>query len=127
MHCYRCHGEMRKTDREQVLVDRCTQCGGIWLDAGELEMLEKGAGLERAALMQQARHELLEEARRMVSVIGLCPKCERGKLSQVKKRGVEIDVCNHCHGLFFDEGELDRVLEEKTDSLFASLLAVIRG
>jgi uncharacterized protein len=25
----------------RILIDRCTKCGGIWLDAGELEALQK--------------------------------------------------------------------------------------
>jgi Zn-finger nucleic acid-binding protein len=25
--------------KEKVNIDRCQQCGGVWLDAGELEML----------------------------------------------------------------------------------------
>ncbi len=127
MICVRCKSTMRKIARDNVLVDRCPDCGGIWLDAGELELLEGGDGFDKQEILIQARKELMDEARRMVTVVGLCPKCERSKLHKVSKRGVELDVCGHCEGIFFDEGELDRVLEGKDASFFATILLMVRG
>ncbi|HMO05561.1 MAG TPA: zf-TFIIB domain-containing protein [Kiritimatiellia bacterium] len=128
MNCLRCHTQMRKVVKDHVLVDQCPDCGGIWLDAGELAMLEQGAGLEQAEIMQQARRELLKEAERLVSVVGFCPTCEQEKLHPVKKRGVELDVCRHCGGLFLDAGELEQMLEgEQKQGFFASVLVLIRG
>jgi len=118
---------MRKIAKDDVLVDRCPECCGVWLDSGELEMMEKGAGLEKAAIMQQARKELLHDSERLATVVGFCPKCEKTKLHQVKKRGVEMDVCSHCGGIFFDEGELEQMLEGKPQSFFASILVLIKG
>lgn len=117
---------MRKITKDNVLVDRCPECNSIWLDSGELEMMEKRAGYEQAEIIQQARRELLHEAQRLVSIVGMCPKCERTKLHSVKRRGVEIDVCDNCGGIFFDEGELDQMLEGKEQSFFSSLLAIIK-
>lgn len=37
LNCPKCGGSMREVRREGVVVDRCTECGGIFLDAGELE------------------------------------------------------------------------------------------
>jgi len=39
LRCPRDGGEMVTVTIENVQVDRCTQCGGMWLDAGELEQL----------------------------------------------------------------------------------------
>jgi Zn-finger nucleic acid-binding protein len=127
MNCIRCQTKMRKVSRDNVLVDRCPDCGGIWLDEGELNMLEEGAGHEDAVIMHQARKELLHEAQRLVSLVGFCPKCEQARLQQVKKRGVELDVCPKCSGIYLDEGELDKVLGGKKDSFIGSLLVLIRG
>jgi len=118
---------MRKITKDNVLVDRCPGCGGIWLDSGELEMMEKGAGLEQAEIMQQARRELLQESERLVSIVGFCPKCEKSKLHQVSKRGVELDVCSFCGGMFFDEGELERMIDGKEKTFFAVILTLVRG
>jgi Zn-finger nucleic acid-binding protein len=37
--CPKCQSEMRSYERNRVLVDQCTGCGGLFLDKGELEQL----------------------------------------------------------------------------------------
>jgi uncharacterized protein len=127
MNCLRCHAKMRKVVKDQILIDQCPECGGMWLDSGELEMMEKGASLEKAEIMQQARRELLRDAERVASVVGFCPACEKEKLHPVKKRGIELDVCRHCGGMFFDEGELEPMLEGEEKTFFTAILVLIRG
>jgi Zn-finger nucleic acid-binding protein len=39
--CPKCGSEMRNYERNQVHVDQCTGCGGLFLDRGELEALVK--------------------------------------------------------------------------------------
>ena len=45
--CPNCQVGMREVERRGVLIDVCPQCGGVWLDKGELEKLlaeaEEGA------------------------------------------------------------------------------------
>ena len=41
MPCPRCDGTLMEVDHEDVKVDRCSKCKGLWLDAGELEQLCK--------------------------------------------------------------------------------------
>jgi len=47
MKCPKCGGDLAEQKHEGVSIDVCTECKGIWLDAGELESLthEKSAGL----------------------------------------------------------------------------------
>lgn len=42
LECPRCGSEMNEVAFEQVEVERCTGCGGVFLDKGELEMLTLG-------------------------------------------------------------------------------------
>ena len=45
--CPRCDGRLKEMTYEEIQIDRCTKCNGIWLDAGELEHLtekEEGNG-----------------------------------------------------------------------------------
>ena len=45
MHCPKCGMKLIEVDYKSLKIDRCSACGGIWLDAGELEAavdLEKG-------------------------------------------------------------------------------------
>jgi uncharacterized protein len=37
--CPKCNNAMRQYERNGVTVDRCAECGGIFLDRGELEQL----------------------------------------------------------------------------------------
>ena len=43
MDCPRCTGKLHAEVYDEVNIDRCDTCGGIWLDAGELEILTKSA------------------------------------------------------------------------------------
>ncbi len=47
VRCPRDNSEMVKVILEEVEVDRCSECGGLWLDAGELARLthrDEGGG-----------------------------------------------------------------------------------
>lgn len=49
MRCPKCGMELIEIDYKKIKVDKCSECEGIWLDAGELEAvakLEKG-GLDK--------------------------------------------------------------------------------
>ncbi len=39
MHCPKCGRELAEVTYQGVKVDKCTNCAGIWLDAGEMEQL----------------------------------------------------------------------------------------
>jgi hypothetical protein len=41
MMCPRCDGSLKESKFEEVLIDTCEKCGGVWLDSGELEQLTK--------------------------------------------------------------------------------------
>jgi hypothetical protein len=36
MSCPRCGGELVETDYENIKIDVCNKCTGVWFDAGEL-------------------------------------------------------------------------------------------
>ena len=39
MKCPKCGANLAETDYHHVKVDVCAECKGMWLDAGELEMI----------------------------------------------------------------------------------------
>ncbi|HEX8141360.1 MAG TPA: zf-TFIIB domain-containing protein [Pyrinomonadaceae bacterium] len=48
--CPKCDGTLLETRFENVLIDRCDKCNGVWLDAGEIESItqqESGGWLSR--------------------------------------------------------------------------------
>src|SRR5688500_11875373 len=41
MKCPKCGGTLAEQDMASVKVDVCSSCGGMWLDAGELDLLRQ--------------------------------------------------------------------------------------
>jgi uncharacterized protein len=37
--CPKCHAPLKSVERNGVTIDRCVECGGVFLDRGELERL----------------------------------------------------------------------------------------
>lgn len=54
-----------------------------------------------------------EEARQRILAVarGRCPKCA-GELLSIRYRGVELDKCARCQGVWLDFGELEQVVAE---------------
>lgn len=45
MRCPKCGDPLKERSFQKILIDQCTGCGGIWLDAGEMEQVaEKESG-----------------------------------------------------------------------------------
>ena len=57
--CPKCTSEMRSYERNRILVDQCTGCGGLFLDKGELEQLAAAETAWHAAQApaQQPSHD----------------------------------------------------------------------
>jgi len=45
--CPRCDIYMKKLKKKDVIIDVCRECGGMWMDSGEMEKLAKMAQQER--------------------------------------------------------------------------------
>jgi len=41
MKCPRCDGTLKEMNFEEVMIDTCDKCGGVWLDSGEFGQLTK--------------------------------------------------------------------------------------
>lgn len=40
-----------------------------------------------------------------------CPQCKDTNLVMSERKGVEIDYCPECRGVWLDRGELDKIIE----------------
>ena len=45
-----------------------------------------------------------------------CIKCNSGHLEPVKIDQIEVDQCNNCSGIWFDAGELEKILSKENIS-----------
>ncbi len=39
LSCPKCGGKLAESDFENITIDVCSKCGGVWLDAGELAQI----------------------------------------------------------------------------------------
>ena len=80
--------------------------------------------LERKRKMEEEKHKKLaeEEKKRLKEVHYMrCPKCGM-ELSEIEYKGIKVDKCFSCDGVWLDAGEMEAVAKlEKTtlDNLFS--------
>ncbi len=106
MNCVVCKVPMVVLELNQVEIDYCLECRGIWLDGGELEiLLEDPAEVKKMLTEFAAGKESISGKRR-------CPACrKRMELVTVgHKKKIQVDRCASNHGIWFDRGELDEIL-----------------
>jgi Zn-finger nucleic acid-binding protein len=92
-----------------VEIDRCAACGGTWLDLGELEQLALMAGAPPGPLS-----EALATGRGEKHGDRRCVRCA-SKLRVLAVNGVEVDRCPHGCGLWFDAGEVPKLVSSFHD------------
>jgi Zn-finger nucleic acid-binding protein len=116
--CPACGAEWRLVSRNLggggITVLECGGCGGLWLGNPVFVLLEERARREgRRAALEGLRLPSPDRATSAVEppVYRPCPECGRlmHRRNYGRKSGVILDVCGD-HGLWFDRGELDRVL-----------------
>ena len=103
MDCPVCKSAMVTLELNDVEIDYCSGCAGIWLDAGELEMLLDGHEGSRKLIESFAVAERLDEKKRKCPI---CSKKMRKIVVVVGEPALLIDRCPKGDGLWFDEGEL---------------------
>lgn len=92
--CPKCEAGLWSLRQDGHTIERCSACGGTWLDAGEL-----------TAATEVYRRV---DSREGTPTKGACVRCDEG-LREVEYPGTEvkIDVCPACAGVWLDKGELE--------------------
>lgn len=87
--CLTCQKDMDMKEFGGVEIDICPECGGVWLDGGELKHL---TGLD-------------PDEGRVLS----CDDCGWTMNTKVVL-GIEIDYCPSCGAVWLDPGELEKIV-----------------
>ena len=105
MQCPVCKEPMVVLEFEQVEIDYCTSCGGLWLDSGELELLLESKKEELKNLFREDSNNTEKHYK--------CPICNKRMLKVYAgdKQEILIDKCRNSHGFWFDKGELKSVIK----------------
>ncbi len=105
--CVKCSTDLEKSIVYGVELDVCPQCGGIWLDRGEIAALAAMPDSELA----EFRATLAPAVARATKPRQLrCPACV-GTLEEKVIGTVRVDFCARCRGMHLDRGELDEAVK----------------
>ena len=109
---------------DQVEIDYCLGCHGIWLDVGELEILLDGARSTADFLDSFEIDKYSKEARRKCPI---CMKKMRKVLVGETQPRVSIDRCRKGHGLWLDQSELEQIISAYHSAQSTEVLDLLKG
>ncbi len=100
MDCPRCSVEMSEITRDDGTLQRCADCGGLWVDVTDLNKVLLHGNLP--ALSALAGYVNVDE------ITGMCPACnvDMVVVEGGERRSVSYDTCESCGGIWVD-GEED--------------------
>ena len=90
-----------------------------------IELDDRGRALENEYFRTKER-ELLEKMRAKVASDEAkatemkCPKCD-GTLHETNFENIKLDVCDKCHGAWFDAGELAQITHKDEGGWFGKI------
>lgn len=117
MICPQCQCPFETSGDSAQLVHHCPQCSGTWIGGRSLHTMlaqsNDSIGIER--ILDSILDLDFRKSQR------LCPRCTGRHLKVVMIENTELDFCSTCKGLFFDPGELERVLPVIIDPASATM------
>jgi Zn-finger nucleic acid-binding protein len=119
MRCPKCRADMAQVTHEGVEIDRCEHCGGIWFDAGEVEVLqsaEAAAAIDTGEARAGKKYNVIDDYP--------CPRCggEMEKQTDAQQTHIWFETCADCEGSFFDAGEFRDLAEVTVSDFFKKLV-----
>jgi len=103
MKCSKCEdAELKPVTIDDIEVDRCNTCQGIWFDKAELPALLKLDAEKLDGLLGGTKEEHDNK-------IGRCPRCDKRllRVCALSDREVILDTCAFCEGIWCDGGEFE--------------------
>ncbi len=110
MICPDCEERLVIVEVNGVELDMCYQNHGMWFDKDELRQLFLGTMAPETLTDLESR---LERLPHKGGLKRRCPRCRAKMWHVVEPQGgdVILDACPHDHGLWFDKGELEAILD----------------
>lgn len=99
--CPECHQHFALVQMRDVTVDYCTRCRSCWFDPGELGLVT-GTAHDIPAVQTIHRNGKYR-----------CPICDAvmRESTYQKPFNMLVDRCPHRHGVYLEQGELERALK----------------
>ena len=115
MDCPKCLGILEEKEIENVKVDVCWVCEGIWFDKNELEKVLEADSRDFNTIDVDRGDfdgkEAVGMAKEFDGKAGKCPRCENKQELERKdyKNKIFADECPKCEGIWLDGGEIHKL------------------
>lgn len=123
MQCPKCTSPMAQVNFGGVVVDRCTNCQGLFFDEFEKEALRKMKNADALDIGDAKTGKWFNKVDRIK-----CPRCSSAMIRMVDAEQPHIwfEQCKVCGGSFFDAGEFRDLSHQTVLDFFKDLLVVER-
>jgi uncharacterized protein len=123
MKCPRCSAAMETVQINEVQIDRCTKCGGLWFDEFELDDLRAKKGSEKIDTKHPDKWTRGSQARLA------CPKCSTPmeRMVDAQQPHIWYETCGVCGGSFLDAGEFKDMTHFNLIDRIRDLLVEMKG
>lgn len=112
MNCPICNHPMHHHRFDEITLNECGRCGGIWFDAGQLDQLKEITDPDlrwldidfwKSLTEFEVTHHPLK-----------CPHCQRVYLTKIREKHTDTSVltCNQCHGIWVERNQLIKIIAE---------------
>ncbi len=115
MNCPKCTGAMKQVDFQGIIVERCSQCYGLWFDEFEQDRLKEHKGsevIDQGDVTLGTKYNTVDQIQ--------CPRCTTllTRMVDLRQPHIWYESCPVCYGTFFDAGEFTDFKHETLGDLF---------
>lgn len=109
--CPECQQPFSPVKVGNVILDECPRCGGLWVDSGSFHRICQETE-QQTMVLEATSSEPRPPARSESPRYWPCPECRRlmNRQNFARVSGIIVDVCKG-HGVWFNAGELRRIVE----------------
>ena len=110
MNCPECATAMQEEAHHGVMIDRCSNCGGMWFDIEEIQNYLDAHGTRVGQPVPQE-----DELRAShTGEAELCTCCEERRLRAGTLRGFKYLRCSWCGGIYLSAADLEKIQSRET-------------
>ena len=119
MTCPKCQS-VELVTFEDVTVDRCLSCQGVWFDANEQKLLKDKKGSDAIDIGDP------EVGKKMDKITNYpCPRCKGQmiRMVDVGQHHIDYEACTGCFGIFLDAGEFKNLKDSTVSDYLMRLVS----
>lgn len=116
MNCPKCNSELSTFQVDEMKLEQCTSCEGMWFDKDEIRQVKDKADSD----LNWMDFEIWKHADKFKSGKHKynCPKCnQKMEVLNYDETNIEIDYCKSCEGVWLDKGEIQKLIAALEDEL----------